>query len=51
MIEDADEKGYEVTVNVMAASTVHEADLDEGLRMLAKTPVSTSYLVDGFGSF
>jgi len=51
MIEDAHEKGYEVTVNVMAASTVHEDDLDEGLRLLARTPVSTIYLVDSFGSF
>jgi 4-hydroxy 2-oxovalerate aldolase len=51
MINDAHEKGYEVTVNVMAASTVHEDDLDEGLRLLAQTPVSTIYLVDSFGSF
>lgn len=51
MINDAHDKGYEVTINVMAVSTVHENDLDEGLRVLAKTPVSTIYLVDSFGSF
>jgi len=51
MINDAHEKGYEVTVNLMAVSTVHEHDLDEGLEVLSKTPVSTIYLVDSFGAF
>ncbi len=50
MIYDAHEKGYEVTVNLMAVSTVHEHDLDEGLQVLAETPVSTIYLVDSFGA-
>lgn len=43
--------GYETTINVMAVSTVHDSDLDEGLQVLAKTPVSTIYLVDSFGAF
>ncbi len=51
MINHAHENGYEVNVNVMAISTVHESDLDEGLEILAKTPVSTIYLVDSFGAF
>ena len=51
MINDAHEKGYEVSVNVMAVSTVHEEDLNEGLKLLAATPVSTIYLVDSFGCF
>ena len=51
MIQDAHDKGYEVTVNLMAASTVRESDLDEGLQVLAKTPVSAIYLVDSFGAF
>jgi 4-hydroxy 2-oxovalerate aldolase len=51
MIHDAHEKGYEVTANLMAVSTVHEDDLEEGLAVLAKTPVSAIYLVDSFGSF
>jgi 4-hydroxy 2-oxovalerate aldolase len=51
MINDAHDKGYETTINVMSVSTVHEDDLDEGLRVLANTPVSTIYLVDSFGSF
>ena len=51
MIHDAHEKGYETTVNVMAVSTVHEHDLEEGLEVLANSPVDTIYLVDSFGSF
>jgi len=51
MINDAHDKGYEVTVNLMAVSTVNEHDLDEGLEVLAKSPVSTIYLVDSFGAF
>lgn len=50
MILDAHEKGYEVTVNLMAVSTVHEDDLDAALRALVATPVRTIYLVDSFGS-
>lgn len=51
MIQDAHEKGYETNVNIMAVSTVHESDLEEGLEILAGTPVSAIYLVDSFGSF
>lgn len=51
MIEDAHEKGYEVNANLMAVSTVHESDLEEGLAVLATAPVSAIYLVDSFGSF
>jgi 4-hydroxy 2-oxovalerate aldolase len=51
MIHDAHEKGYETTVNLMAVSTVHESDLDDGLQALAHTPVGTIYLVDSFGAF
>ncbi len=51
MIEDAKEKGYEVTVNIMAISKVHEADLDAGLELLAQSNVDVIYLVDSFGAF
>lgn len=51
MIQDAHQKGYEVNVNLMAVSTVHESDLDEGLQVLAGTPVTAIYLVDSFGAF
>ena len=50
MIKDATDKGYETTVNLMAVSTVREAELDEGLEMLADSDVGTIYLVDSFGS-
>lgn len=51
MIQDAHEKGYETTVNLMAVSAVHEDDLNEALEVLAQTPVGTIYLVDSFGAF
>lgn len=50
MIKDATDKGYETTVNLMAVSTVREAELDESLEMLAESDVGTIYLVDSFGS-
>lgn len=50
MIKDAHDKGYETTVNIMAVSTVRESELDEGLELIAKSPVGTIYLVDSFGS-
>ncbi len=51
MIEDAKEKGYEATVNVMAISKVNEEDLSNGLELLGKSGVDCIYLVDSFGSF
>lgn len=50
MINDAHDKGYETTVNLMAVSMVQEKDLDEALEALVKTPVGTIYLVDSFGA-
>ncbi|MBF0199302.1 MAG: aldolase catalytic domain-containing protein [Planctomycetes bacterium] len=44
------EKGYEVTLNIMAVSTVMERDLDEALEDIAKTNIPIVYLVDSFGS-
>ncbi len=51
MIEDAKEKGYETTVNIMAISKVNEEDLNNGLELLAQSGVDCIYLVDSFGSF
>lgn len=51
MIEDAKEKGYETTVNIMAISKVNEEDLNNGLELLAHSGVDCIYLVDSFGSF
>lgn len=50
MIKDAHDKGYETTVNLMAASLVKESELDEGLEILSDTEVDVIYLVDSFGS-
>ncbi|MBN1116726.1 MAG: aldolase catalytic domain-containing protein [Bacteroidales bacterium] len=44
------DKGYEVTINLMAVSTVIERDLEEALIDLSKSRVPTIYLVDSFGS-
>jgi len=44
------EKGYEVTINLMAVSNVMERDLEEALVDVAKSKVPIFYLVDSFGS-
>ncbi len=51
MIEDAKEKGYEVTVNLMAVSKVQDEALMDGLWLLARSNVDVIYLVDSFGAF
>lgn len=51
IIEDAHQKGYETTVNLMAVSAVHESDLDDALEAVAQTDVDAIYLVDSFGAF
>lgn len=51
MVKDAHDKGYETTVNLMAASTVSERELDEALALLVESEVDAVYLVDSFGSF
>ena len=51
MLQDAHEKGYETTVNIMAISKVREEELDHGLEILAESDVDVIYLVDSFGAF
>lgn len=51
MIQDAHEKGYETTVNIMAISKVREEELLNGLELLAESDVDIIYLVDSFGAF
>ncbi|MFH1703662.1 MAG: aldolase catalytic domain-containing protein [Nitrospirota bacterium] len=43
-------KGYEVTINLMAVSKVLERDLDEALNDLSKSDVPVVYLVDSYGA-
>ena len=50
MVKDAHDKGYETTVNLMAVSTVPEAELCRALELLAASPVDVLYVVDSFGS-
>lgn len=50
MIEDAYEKGYEVSANLMAVTTVEEKELDVILKRLALSPASVFVVVDSFGS-
>ena len=51
MIADAKEKGYEVSVNIMAVSKVGELELQSGIEMLAQSGVDYLYLVDSYGAF
>ena len=50
LAEHCTDKGYEVTINLMAVSTVMERDLDEALDDIAKSRVPVLYLVDSFGA-
>ncbi|MFP6639780.1 MAG: aldolase catalytic domain-containing protein [Myxococcota bacterium] len=50
MINDAADKGYEVTCNLMAISIVQEAEIDQALEVLGQTPASTIVVVDSFGA-
>lgn len=50
MIEDAAQKGYEVTCNIMAISNCQESDLKIGLKLLSQSPIDTMYIVDSYGS-
>jgi 4-hydroxy 2-oxovalerate aldolase len=50
LAEHCMDKGYEVTINLMAVSNVMERDLNEALKDVAKSKVPTFYLVDSFGS-
>jgi len=51
MIKDAYDKGYRVTVNLMAVTTIQERELDEALEILAASPVCAIFIVDSFGAY
>jgi 4-hydroxy 2-oxovalerate aldolase len=51
MVKDAHDKGYETTLNLMAASTIPDRELNEGLEMMAKSEAKAIYVVDSFGAF
>jgi 4-hydroxy 2-oxovalerate aldolase len=50
MVKDAHDKGYETTLNLMAASIVPEPELNEGLELMAGSETKAIYLVDSFGA-
>jgi 4-hydroxy 2-oxovalerate aldolase len=50
MIKDANDKGYETTINLMAVSVVSERELDEAIELLVNSEVGTLYIVDSFGA-
>jgi 4-hydroxy 2-oxovalerate aldolase len=51
MVKDANDKGYETSINLMAVSTVQEWELDEALQLMADSEAGTIVLVDSFGAF
>ena len=50
MINDAHEKGYEVSANLMAVSTAKEQEIDQVLEVIAQTPTTTIVVVDSYGA-
>lgn len=50
MIEDAKNKGYEVSCNIMAISNGQESDIRVALDLLGQSPVDIIYIVDSYGS-
>jgi len=50
MINDAHEKGYRVTCNLMAISVIQDRELGEALELLAQSPICALFIVDSFGA-
>ena len=50
VIEDAKNKGYEVSCNIMAISNSQESELKVALDMLGKSSADVFYIVDSYGS-
>ncbi|MGB2630932.1 MAG: aldolase catalytic domain-containing protein [Candidatus Omnitrophota bacterium] len=51
LVNDATDKGYETTINIMAISKALDNELDEALEQLEKqTRVLAVYIVDSFGA-
>ena len=50
MIEDAHNKGYETTCNLMAISKISETDILDALYAIADSPVNAIHIVDSFGA-
>lgn len=50
MINDARDKGYETSLNLMAVSAVPDYELDKGLELIGASNADMLYVVDSFGS-
>ncbi|WP_294430447.1 aldolase catalytic domain-containing protein [uncultured Treponema sp.] len=50
MIEDAKNKGYEVSCNIMAISNSQESDLKVALDLIGRSPADVIYIVDSYGA-
>jgi 4-hydroxy 2-oxovalerate aldolase len=50
MIKDAAEKGYEVSANLMAVSTVPEIEIDQVLDEVSRSPANVVVVVDSYGA-
>jgi 4-hydroxy 2-oxovalerate aldolase len=50
MVKDAKDKGYETALNLMAISSVRDCELADALKVIARCPAETVYVVDSFGS-
>lgn len=50
MIEDAHNKGYETSCNIMAISNAQESDVKVALDELGRSSVDVIYIVDSYGS-
>ena len=50
MVQHAHDLGYETTINIMAISVVADAEIDQALEIVAKTPAEAIVVVDSFGN-
>jgi len=50
MVHHAHELGYETSLNVMAISTVNEAEIDQVLEVARKSPMDVLVVVDSYGA-
>ena len=50
MVHHCHELGYETTLNIMAISTVHDAEIDQVLEIARGTPAGTVVVVDSNGN-
>ena len=50
IVEYANKKGYETTINIMAISKSNDMDLEDALELIGRSCVDEIYIVDSYGS-